>query len=162
MAVENKYVDSATALGLIAEPGANGQEVTRFVANAAVAAADDDGSVYRLFRDIPNSFRPTRIIVMTDGITGGTAYSLGLYDRALGAVVNKNLFMTGQTMAVASRSLDGLSNVSVLNIGNKATIAELLSLTPSTAKPGYDVALTGDTVGTAAGNVTVIMEGFAV
>ena len=161
MAVENKYVDAATALGNTAEPGANGHEVIRYVANAAIAAADDDGSIYRLFKDIPSSFRPTRAIVMTDGITGGTDYELGVYDRNLGAVVSKGLFMTNQTMASASRSLDGLANVSVLNIGNKATIAELLSLTPSTAKPAYDIALTADTVGTAAGNVTVILEGFA-
>lgn len=161
MAVENKYVDSATALGLTAEPGANGHEVIRYVAVAAVAAADDDGSIYRLFKDIPNSFRPSRITVLTDGITGGTDYELGVYDRNLGAVVSKGLFMTNQTMATASRSIDGLANVSVANIGNKASIAELLSLTPTTAKPAYDIALTADTVGTAAGNVTVIMEGFA-
>lgn len=161
MAVENKYVDANTVLGNTAEPGANGHEVIRYVANAAVAAADDDGSIYRLFKDIPNSFRPTRIRVLTDGITGGTDYELGLYDRNLGAVVSKGLFMTNQTMASASRAIDGLANVSVLNIGNKATIAELLSLTPSTAKPAYDIALTADTVGAAAGNVTVILEGFA-
>jgi len=161
MAVENKYVDANTALGLTAEPGASAHEVVRFIANAAIAAADDDGSVYRVFKDVPSSFRPSRITVLTDGITGGTDYELGVYDRNLGAVVSKGLFMTNQTMATASRALDGLANVSVLNIGSKATIAELLSLTPSTAKPAYDIALTADTVGTAAGNVTVILEGFS-
>lgn len=161
MPVENKYVDASTVSGLTAEPGANGHEVTRFIANAVIAAADDDGSIYRLFKNVPSSFRPTRITVLTDGITGGTDYELGIYQTDLGAVVSKGLFMTGQTMATASRTIDGLANVSVANIGNKASIAELLSLTPTTARASYDVALTGDTVGSGAGNITVIMEGFS-
>ena len=98
---------------------------------------------------------------MCDAISAGTDYELGLYDRNLGAVVSKGLFMTGQTLASASRVLNGLAAVDIADIGAKKSLAELLSLTPSTAKPAYDITLTGDTVGTAAGTVTVILEGFA-
>ena len=161
MAVEDKYVDSATALGNTAEPGANGQEIIRMVATVEIAAADDDGSKYRLFKDVPSSFKPQRCTVMCDAITGGTDYELGVYDRNLGAVVSKGLFMTGQTLASASRVLDGLAAVDIADIGAKKSIAELLSLTPTTAKPAYDITLTADTVGSAAGTVTVVLEGFA-
>lgn len=161
MAVEDKYVDANTVLGNTAEPGANGQEVVRMIATVEIAAADDDGSKYRLFKDVPSSFKPHRITVMCDAITGGTDYELGVYDRNLGAVVSKGLFMTGQTLASASRVLDGLAAVDIADIGAKKSIAELLSLTPTTAKPAYDITLTGDTVGSGAGTVTVILEGFA-
>ena len=160
MAVENKYTDSNIAAGNRAIAGRGGHELVVFEGFAAVAAADDDGSIYRIVKDIPSSFRPVRCTVQTDGITGGTDYELGVYDRNLGAVVSKGLFMTNQTMAAASRSLDGLANVSVANLAARQSIAELLSLTPSTAKPAYDLALTADTAGTAAGNIRVILEGY--
>lgn len=160
MAVENKYTDASTALGQTAIVGRGGSELVVYDTLAVVAAADDDGSIYRIVKDLPSSFRPVRCTVQTDGITGGTDYELGLYDRNLGAVVSKGLFMTNQTMATASRVLDGLSNVTVANLGARKSIAELLSLTPSSAKPAYDLALTGDTVGTAAGNIRVILEGY--
>lgn len=159
--VEDKYVDPATALGNTAEPGANGQEIIRMIATVELAAADDDGSKYRLFKDVPSSFKPLACTVMCDAITGGTDFELGVYDRNLGAVVNKGLFMTNQTLATASRVLNGLAAVDIADIGAKKSIAELLSLTPTTAKPAYDIVLTGDTVGSGAGTVTVILEGFA-
>lgn len=160
MAVENKYTDSNVAAGNRAIQGRGGAELVVFEGYAAVAAADDDGSVYRVVKDIPSSFRPVRCVVQCTAITGGTDYELGLYDRNLGAVVSKGLFMTNQTLATASRSLDGLANVTVADLGARKSIADLLSLTPSTAKPAYDLALTGDTAGTAAGDVRVIMEGY--
>ena len=160
MAVENKYTDANVAAANRAMVGRGGTELVVFEGFAAVAAADDDGSIYRIVKDLPSSFRPVRCTVQTDGITGGTDYELGLYDRNLGAVVSKGLFMTNQTMASASRALDGLANVTVVNLMNRLSIAELLGLTASSAKPAYDLALTGDTVGTAAGNIRVILEGY--
>lgn len=160
MAVENKYTDSNVAAGNRAIAGRGGHELVVFEGYAAIAAADDDGSIYRLIKDLPSSFRPVRCTVQCTAITGGTDYELGLYDRNLGAVVSKGLFMTNQTLATASRAIDGLSAVSVADLGARKSIAELLSLTPSTAKPAYDLALTGDTVGTAAGDVRVILEGY--
>ncbi len=161
MAVEDKYVDAATAVGLTAEPGANGHEVIRMTAHAVIAAADDDGSKYRLFKNVPSSFRPQIGKLMCSAITNGTDFELGVYDVNGGAVVSKGLFMTNQTLAAASRTLDPLANVAINDIGDKKTIAELLGLTPSTAKPSYDIVLTADTVGTVAGDAVVILEGFA-
>ena len=163
MAVENYLTNYAASPGIgeKSEPGANAHEIVRIVGLATIAAANDDGSTYLIAKALPSSFRPVRAQVMTDGITGGTDYELGLYDSRNGAVVSKGLFMTGQTMASASRVLDGLAAVSVADLGAKKTIAELLSLTPTTAKPTYDLVLTGDTVGSGAGSVVVIFEGYA-
>lgn len=160
MAVENKYTDANIVAGNKAITGRGGHELVVFEGYAAVAAADDDGSIYRVIKDLPSSFRPVRCTVQCTAITGGTDFELGVYDRNLGAVVSKGLFMTNQTLATASRALDGLANVTVADLGARKSIAELLSLTPSTAKPAYDLALTGDTVGTAAGDVRVILEGY--
>lgn len=161
MAVENKYVDANTVLGNTAEPGANGHELIQMVATVEIAAADDDGSVYRFFKNVPSSFKPIRCTVMCDAITGGTDYDLGLYATDLGAVADKDVLMDGQTLATASKSLNGLGIVDIADIGAKKSLAELLGLTPTTAKPSYDIALTGNTVGTGAGTVTIIMEGYA-
>lgn len=160
MAVENKYTDSNIAVGNRAIAGRGGHELVVFEGYASIAAADDDGSIYRIVKDIPSSFRPVRATVQCTAITGGTDFELGVYDRNLGAVVSKGLFMTNQTLATASRALDGLANVTVADLGARKSIAELLGLTPSSAKPAYDLALTGDTVGTAAGDVRVILEGY--
>ena len=119
MAVEDKYVDSATAAGNTAEPGANGHEVIRMVATVEVAAGDDDGSKYRFFKAVPSSFRPIACTVMCDAITAGTDYDLGLYDVNLGAVVDKDVLMDGQTLATASKALNGLGIVDIADIGAK-------------------------------------------
>lgn len=163
MAVQNYLTNYASSPGYgeKSEPGANSHELIRIVGYAAPAAADDDGSTYLIAKNVPSSFRPVRCTVMCTAITDGTDYELGLYDSRTGAAVSKGLFMTGQTLASASRTLDGLANVSLANLGARKTIAELLSLTPTTAKPTYDIVLTGDTVGSAAGDVVVIMEGYA-
>lgn len=163
MAVQNYLTNYGTlpGIGEKTEPGKGAHEVIKIIGTAAILAADDDGSTYLIAKAVPSSFRPTKITVATVAITGGTDYELGVYDSKTGAVVSKGLFMTGQTLASASRVLDGLAAVSVADLGACKTIAELLSLTPTTAKASYDIVLTADTVGSGAGDVTITIEGFA-
>ena len=116
MAVENKYTNADVISQNKAITGQGGHELVVLTGYAAIAAADDDGSVYGVFKAVPSSFRPVRITVQCTAITGGTDYELGVYQpgtTAPGAVVNKGLFMTNQTLATASRSLDGLAAVTV-------------------------------------------------
>lgn len=160
MPVENKYVDSLIVAGKKTGPsftGAGERELT-MIATFEVAAADDDGSIYRVFKDVPSSLIPTEISIACDAITGGTDYELGLYRTNLGAVINKGVFMTGQTLATALTRATGhqlgLAAVDIANV--KSTLAQLSGQTnPDTA---YDIAVTADTVGTAAGTVTVIAK----
>jgi hypothetical protein len=158
MAIENKYVDAQTVAGRktdAAYTGSGSNEIV-MVATFEIAAADDDGSVYRVFKDVPSTYIPTDITVVCDAITGGTSFDLGLYKTNLGAVINKNLLMSAQTLATALTRATGhqlgLANVNIANC--KDTLGTLSAQT--TIDPAYDLAVTGNTVGTAAGTVSVI------
>ena len=161
MAVENYFTNNSANVGEKSESGSNAHEIIRIVGAVSVAAADDNGSTYLVAKDIPSSFRPVKCTIMTDAITGGTDYDLGFYSSQDGSVVSKDILVNGQDLSSASRTIDGLSAVDIADIGALKTIAELLGLTPSTAKSSYDLVLTGNTVGSAAGDVVIILEGFA-
>lgn len=161
MAVENYFTNDAANLGEKTEAGSNAHEVIRLVGSAAVAAADDDGSTYLLLKGVPSSFKPVRATILCDAITGGTDYDIGLYNSDTGVVVDADILVDGQTLASASKVLDGLSAVDIADIAALKSLAELLGLTPSSAKAKYDIVLTGNTVGSAAGDVVFILEGLA-
>lgn len=152
MAVQNKYIDPNLAIGEKQNPNlAGGAKALITYQTFAVAAADDDGSIYRIGRIASNALL-FDCKIATDGITGGTSYDLGLYGTDLGAVVDANVFMAAQTMASASRTLDGMAAIPV-NLMN-APIWQILGL-GSDPMIQYDLAITANTVGTAAGNITL-------
>lgn len=159
MAVENKYVRSLTAAGKLEKAGVvMGDKTITMVSTVEIAAADDDGSVYRFFKSVPSNLIPVHISILCDAITGGTDYDLGLYKTALGAVVDKDVLMDGQTLATAlTRATgDGLG-LGAVNVDSvNKTLAELSAQT--TPDTSYDIALTANTVGTAAGTVSIIAQ----
>ena len=161
MSVQDYFVNNSSNVGEKTEPGSNAHEVVRAVGAAAILVADDDNSTFLLIKDVPSSFRPTKGTIMCDAITGGTDFNIGVANSETGVIVDDNLFVDAQTLATASRTLDGLSNVDIADIGALKSIAELLGLTPSTAKARYDIVLTGITVGATAGDVVYILEGLA-
>ena len=159
MAVEDKYVnpdDVAGKKGKAARVSGDAERV--MVATVEIAAADDDGSKYRMFKSVPSNLIPTEITITCDAITGGTDYELGIYKTNLGAVISKGLFMTNQTLATALTRATGhqlgLAAVDIANVYK--TMGELSGQT--VIDPAYDIVLTADTVGTAAGTVTVIAK----
>jgi hypothetical protein len=164
MAVEDKYTDAlitgSTVTKLLSSLG-QGAKLTVLAGVATIAAADDDGSVYRLFKSVSGNLIPLYCVIGCDAITSGTSYDLGLYKTNLGVVVDKDAFMATQTMATAvlpgpSTGLNGLGAVAVANRGK--TIWELAGHTVSNQlAEGYDIALTANTVGSAAGSVSVLM-----
>lgn len=162
MPVVNAYTGTNTAIGGSTSTGtgalldgAVSAKTLHGVALAQVAAADDDGSVYRLAR-VKSSWVPVSISVQTTAITGGTDYDLGIYristSAATGAVVDRDILMDGQTMATASLVLNGMGAVTADNRGK--TLWELAGLTAD-PQLEYDLALTANTVGTAAGTIAV-------
>ena len=158
MAVEDKYVNSDLASGKKANAIATvGQGTVTLTATEEIAAADDDGSVYRFFKSIPSSYIPTEITIMTDGISGGTDYDLGLYEVGTGgAEVDKDVLMDGQTMASAlTRATGHQLGLQTVDIAScTSTLATLSGQTDVDA--AYDIALTGNTVGTAAGTISIV------
>jgi hypothetical protein len=161
MAVEDKYVDADLAAGKLAKGAlSQGAETITVVATVEIAAGDDDDSVYRLFKSVPSTYVPVEITIATDGITGGTDYDLGLYEVGVGKdVVDADILMDGQTMASALTRATGhqlgLQTVDIANIGK--TLGELAVIgAASEAIESYDIALTANTVGTAAGTISVL------
>ncbi len=158
MPVEDKYVNSTIVAGKLGlSVHTVGSEPVVLQATLEVAAADDDGSVYRLFKGVPSNYIPHEITIATDGLTGATDYDLGLYKVGVGgAVVDKDVLMDGQTMASALTRATGhqlgLANVNIADIGK--TLGTLSAQT--VADPSYDICLTANTVGSAAGTITVI------
>lgn len=162
MAVVDKYVDSKISGNnvdkLLNSLAAGAGKLIPIAQTFEVAAGDDDGSVYRVFKSLNANLIPLKIDIYTDGITNGTDWDLGLYRPDLGAVIDKDCFMDGQTFAVATTlggvPLYGLKDVDIDSIFKR--LFEHAGHTIATRLEGYDLALTANTVGTAAGTVTVI------
>lgn len=158
MAVEDKYVETQTAAEKKAKAAfSHGADTITLVGTEEIAAADDNGSVYRFFKSVPSNYIPVEITVVCDAITGGTDYDLGIYKVGTGgAAVDADVLMDGQTLATALTRATGhqlgLQTVDAANIGK--TLGELSAQT--TPDTSYDIALTANTVGTAAGTVSII------
>ncbi len=159
MAVENKYVNTDLATGRNLDGKSNGGTNPVFKrVTFEVAAADDDLSVYRVCR-VPSNAVIKSIAVWNDAITSGTDYDIGLYDINSGAVVDKDLFTDGSTMATARDNVEQLTAPAIEEIHKPIWEYAALSLTKDPKKE-YDLAVTANTVGTAAGTITldILME----
>lgn len=157
MAVEDKYVNANIVAGKKAESFATiGQKTITLVQTEEIAAADDDGSVYRFFANVPSTYIPVQIDIVCDAISGGTDYDLGLYKVDSGAVIDADVLMDGQTLATAlTRATGHQLGLGVVDKANVTkTLGELSGQTD--VDSAYDICLTGNTVGTAAGTVSII------
>jgi len=160
MAVQDKYVETRTAEDKLAKAAfSNGAELVTIIATEEIASADDDNSVYRLFKSVPSNYIPVQIDIACDAITGGTDYDLGLYKVGVGgAEVDKDVLMDGQDLSSALTRVSGdqlgLQSVGIDDVDK--TLAELSGqANPDTS---YDIVLTANTVGTASGTVSVIAK----
>ncbi|MFN9911570.1 MAG: hypothetical protein ACK53L_03230, partial [Pirellulaceae bacterium] len=81
MAVENKYTDANLVANkkTDAYKVGSGSEPFILVGVVTVAAADDDGSIFRVFASVPSNAIPISLEVVNTAITGGTSYGFGLY-----------------------------------------------------------------------------------
>ena len=121
-----------------------------------VAAGDDNGSVYRFAR-LRSSDRVSEIRLWADAITGGTAFDVGLYRTAAegGAAVDDDLFGSAIDLSGGVAGVDVTFESASTDIAKvEKRIWELLGLSAD-PQLDYDLALTGDTVGSAAGSVSL-------
>lgn len=155
MAVENKYVVTDFASGNLIDSNSNGgTKLKPLVVTFEVAAADDDNSIYRLFR-INSSDTVYDLRISNDAITGGTDYDVGLYDIGTdGAVADKDLFADGLDLSSAGDKTNALTAPDIAELAGEVWEISGLSLTKDPVKE-YDVAIHANTVGTAAGTITV-------
>lgn len=158
----NQYTDSNVAAGnkttALAQLGADGKTG---LATYEKTAADNDTSVLRFFKDVPVEMVLSEVTVMCDAITGATDTDLGIYLPNGGDVLDKDLLMDGQTLAAASKVLDGLGIVDIAN--RHRTIKDLYeTVNATTLDPSVrtvDIALTGNTFGTNTGTITIRARG---
>jgi len=157
MAVENKYVSAKVTAGKLENPSfSGGAEYHEMVITFEVAAADDDGSVYRL-ATLPANAVLTKFAISNDAITAGTVYHSGLYRTVAqgGAVIDLDILGATHDMSAAATNAspkDGLKSVDIADLQKR--IWEIAGDTLQTKRGSYDVALTGSTVGSAAGTIT--------
>ena len=135
--------------------------VRTIIANIKITSADAaNGDIYRV-ATLPVDAVITRAVIKTTALTAATDNDLGLYNTDGRGVVDADILADGQTLASASKSLDGLKDVSVANTGK--TICDLYKAVNSagTALDGekyVDVALTINTASTANGNISVEID----
>lgn len=159
MAVENKYVNADIVAGIKARAvDAHGAKLVTAIVTFEVAVADDDGSIFRILKNIPASAVLQSVEIFNDALSGSTDWDLGLYrnlERG-GAVLAVDVFVNGVSLASArvhGAGFDGLTNLDIANAND--TVFEHAGDTLDTRELGYDLALTANTVGAAAGTVTV-------
>jgi hypothetical protein len=160
MAVENKYVDSNVASGKKAAALlAQGAQTFVMVQTFEVAAADDNGSIYRVFKNVNPNYVPVRLDIICDAIAGMTDVNVGFYkslERG-GADVDENALADALDFSSAvlrSAPLDGLKAVNAADA--EKPIYELAGDTLATRELGYDIALTAVAAASAAGTITVV------
>ena len=135
--------------------------VRTIIANISIASADAaNGDIYRV-ATLPVDAVITRVLIKTTALTSATDNDLGFYKTNGGDVADADILADGQTLASASKSLDGLKDVSVANTGK--TIYDLYKAVNSagTALDGEkyaDVALKLNTAPTANGNISVEID----
>lgn len=162
MAVENKYIDADTeAEKLTAAAFVHGDKTVCAVATFEVAVADDDGSVFRLWKNVPSDLIPVKIELYNDAIAGATSYDIGLYNTTVGGIagtaIDKDVFLSAEDINAGNgrgSPVDGLTAVDIADVRKR--IYELAGETLDEHALGYDIAVTANTVGAAAGTISVI------
>lgn len=128
------------------------------VATVEVAAADDDGSVFRMVR-VPSNARISEVLRANDAITPlapatGTVYDIGVYQTADngGAAVSANLFANDIDLSIASTGFAQTTGVNIADCEKR--LWELLGLTADSFRD-YDICFTGAAVGNGAGTLSL-------
>jgi hypothetical protein len=158
MAVENKYVDSNLVAGKKAD-GLAAIEGGLFigVATFETAAADDNDSVYRVFKNVDPNLIPVSMRLSCDAIAGFTDANVGVYETELGAVIDDNCFADALNPSAGYSRILGLDMLAAVDLADaKKRVYELAGHTLTTKKAGYDIAITAIAAASAAGTVTVV------
>jgi len=164
MAVVDIYVDSNLEAGKLATAAfSHGDKTVVAIARCTPAVADDNGSVYRLFKNVPADLIPVKFEVFNNAITNGDDWDLGLYetinDGVGGTVIDADVFKAGMNFTTThSRNtndpFDGLGDA--FGDGMKFTLWEHAGDTQATKKLGYDIALTANAAGDTANSIWLV------
>jgi hypothetical protein len=156
MAVENKIVTNNISAGLADVDVAarfSGNIVKKAVFSFEVAAADDNGSIYRIAR-LPAQAIVTSIKFISDAITAATDYDIGVYKplELGGAVIDKECLVNGADISAGKAVL-----TEMLVPAPDAFGKSLIALAGHTDYQKYS-SVDANTVGSAAGTIAGIIE----
>lgn len=161
MPVENRKSTQITNADAT-PPVLNNSAVARgvpFVACATieVAAADDDTSIYRLIR-VPSNAVMQSLVLFNDAITAGTSYDFGLLQTAAngGGATGADIDVFATAVDLSSARTTGTEILfEALNIDQMGRrVWEILGLSSDPGRE-YDLVASANTVGTAAGTITI-------
>lgn len=159
MAAVDKYVNTNAEAGTVfSAANVNGVGLVGMATTFEITDTDSDTSVYRVFKSLPSSLIPIQIDINCDKITAGTDFDLGFHKPEYGAVIDKDALMDGQSLTTAKAigsELNGLAALDISYIGK--SIQEIINgkLSTTTKYDNVDLTLTGNTVGSATGTVSV-------
>ena len=134
-----------------------GGRVRHARATVEVAAADDNASVYRFFR-VHSSWSVLQLLVWNDAIASGSQFDIGLHDIAEngGAAIDDDCWAT-QVSMTSARAVPLDATFEALNVDKiEKKVWEVAGLSADPNKM-CDITMTADTVGTAAGTISMLM-----
>lgn len=157
MATQNYLTNYTEAPGKKCAITCQGVRGHHFQTSISVLAADDDTSTYLILKDVPSQAIIYSLEIERDAITGGTDYDIGLFDPDTGVAVDADCYLeAGDFSATATTKVAPMDGLAKLTFGNSLKpVYEVAGKTLATRKGTYDLVLTGNTVGTGAGSVTV-------
>ena len=124
----------------------------------SIAAADSDGDIYHLL-PVRSNWSIKHIWVYNDAITSGTSYDVGLYTTAATpVVVDVDAYASAVDMSSARTSAPIDASFEARNItGVNNRVFQDAGLSTDSAV-WYWLSLTANTVGSAQGDITLIVE----
>lgn len=120
-----------------------------------VAAADDDGSVYRIGRMSPRAIILS-IQLLSDAIANATDYEIGFY-KALtldGSAVDIDCLLGSTDINAGNAALAEVFVPTISNYGKEAYLLAGVAAADAEKYGSFDLAITANTVGTAAGTIS--------
>ncbi len=160
----NKYTNATTELGSRVLPGLGAPgRVLALVGTYEKTASDNDASVLRIGRIPANAVPLVPLSFLNnDALTGATDIDIGVYKPSAlggvdGAVVDKDILTDGINIAAGNAlasPIKAFQAIAIENFGK--SVKELVDAAAGTTSQAeeYDVAITGNTFGTAAGTIT--------
>lgn len=132
----------------------DGGRVRVATATIEIAADDNDGDILAMVH-LPSNASVKSIRLSADAITGGTSFDVGLYDTLSngGAAVDVDAYASAVTLASGADDLEvAFEARDIAAVNNFVWQDAGLSSDPSKEMA---IALTGNTIGTVAGTVTL-------
>jgi len=155
MAVVNEWINTEVEAGKLGNPSKimHGR-IFAFATTFEIAAGDSDGSTYKI-ANLKSNMVPKEIKLNCDALTSSTDWDLGFYTEA-GIEVDENILMDATDISTGyavGSEINCLSALAIANIGKK--IWELLGKTVANKDDAYVLTLTGQTIGSDAGTISL-------